>query len=210
MDELTVVREQKVEGIGPWVWPATDEGAWLGPSQEFALIRDHMLPFVKERRLIVQAGGCCGMYPRLWSEIFPSVYTFEPAPLNWYCLVKNCPSENIVKFNAAIGEYQEKNWLALGHNSNVGTNRIQYEEGSLEIDMINLDSLNLPYCDAIQLDIEGYEPAALLGAARTIQTYMPVISLETRDQNDASHMLLSTWGYRISSVTVNDTIFVPI
>lgn len=210
MDDKVYLREQQVEGIGPWIWPLNDSGAWIGPAQEFAPIRDHIMPLVKERRLVVTAGGCCGMYPRLWAEIFPVVYTFEPSPLNWFCLQKNCPEDRIKKFNFALGEHEQKNWLKLGQETNVGTNTITTLGDGIEINMMALDSLDLPYCDVIQLDIEGYEPAALMGAAQTIAKYRPVISLETRNEADSSHLILTGWGYRIASKVINDTIFVPI
>lgn len=211
MEDLVTTREICVEGIGPWIWPIEDQGAWIGPSEEFSMIRDVIMPCVKERRLIVTAGGCCGMYPRLWAEIFETVYTVEPSPLNWYCLQKNCPSDNIKKFNVALGEHQQKNYLRIPDKSNVGTGSItDPSEHTIEIDMVSLDSFQLPYCDVIQLDIEGYEPAALLGAAETIQKFKPVISLETMNEADASHTLLAGWGYRIYGKARNDTIFVPI
>lgn len=211
VEDQVVIREQLVEGVGPWVWPASDTGAWLGPSQEFGAIRDNIMPFVKQRRLIITAGGCCGMYPRLWSEIFTTVYTMEPAPLNWYCLNRNCPDQRIIKINAAVGDFDKRVWLQEAHPSNMGTGSIHQDDGNaLEIDQITIDSLNLPYCDVIQLDIEGYEPAALLGAAQTIQSFMPVICLETKNLQDASHAILADWGYKVSSRTINDTIFIPI
>lgn len=208
MDDLVRIREQEVEGIGQWVWPIADEGAWLGPSQEFAAIRDSMKTTWRGRKLIVQAGGCCGMYPRLFSEIFDTVVTFEPAPLNWYCLNRNCPSDKIIKYNAALGEYPGKVWMVITPLSNVGTNRIvDADFGGIEIDQMTIDDLKLEACDAIQLDIEGYEPAALLGAAQTISRFRPVISIESKNENDASHAILAGWGYRISGGTTNDTQF---
>lgn len=210
MEDLVRIRYQDVEGVAEWVWPIADEGAWIGPGQEFGLIRDSMKTTLRDRKLIVQAGGCCGMYPRLFSEIFDTVVTFEPAPLNWYCLNRNCPSDRIIKYNAAVGEFEQKVWMTIAPFSNVGTNTIVGEGDGIEINQMTIDSLNLLACDAIQLDIEGYEPSALLGAAQTIARYRPVISLETKDKRDASHALLESWGYMISGETTNDTQFSPI
>ena len=41
-----------------------------------------------------------------------------------------------------------------------------------------IDELDLPSCGLIQLDVEGYEYFALLGARRTIEKYHPVIMVE--------------------------------
>ena len=42
-----------------------------------------------------------------------------------------------------------------------------------------IDDLNLPGCDLIQLDLEGYEFYALQGGIETIKKYNPVIVIET-------------------------------
>jgi len=152
------------------------------------------------------------MYPRLWSDTFETVYTFEPSPLNWYCLTQNCPSERIKKFNVALGEHDQKNWLKLGNIGNVGTNTIASQEvtDAIMIDMMPLDAYELECCDVIQLDIEGYEPAALLGAIKTIEKFRPVICLETKNPGDQSQILLTSWGYKSVAETRFDTVFVPV
>ena len=58
---------------------------------------------VNRRRDVVCAGGNQGLYPRLLSEIFENVYTFEPDPLSFHCLAANCQKSNIVKIQAALG-----------------------------------------------------------------------------------------------------------
>jgi hypothetical protein len=44
--------------------------------------------------------------------------------------------------------------------------------------LLSIDSLNLPECDLIQLDVEGYELNALLGAVETIKKYKPALCIE--------------------------------
>jgi FkbM family methyltransferase len=207
---LVRIRNQEIEGVKEWVWPIDDEGAWQGPSEDFVSIREAIRTKVKKRGLIVQAGGCCGMYPRLFADWFDRVVTFEPAPLNWYCLVKNCSSDKIIKYNAALGEYDGKTWLNIGDPHNVGTNSIASEGHGIEVQQMTVDSLKLDACDAIQFDLEGYEAAALLGAAKTISLYRPIISLETKQQHDASNVLLQEWGYKVYHTTRYDTQYMPI
>jgi FkbM family methyltransferase len=207
----TYIREDKVEGVGPWVWPLNDTGAWIGPAQEFGAIRDHIFAATNKRHAVVQAGGCCGMYPRLWAEHFDWVYTFEPSPENWNCLVQNCPDPKIIKHNVALGEFKQEVLLKLSDPTNVGMSSIltapQTEPmTTVKVPQIALDSLDI-YCDVIQWDLEGYEPVALLGAERTIRKSRPIICLESVD--DIAKLLLADWGYRIASQTIYDTIFVP-
>lgn len=208
----TRIRDDRIEGIDErieWVWPVQDEGAWLGPSQEFMAIYQAMRPKIRQHGTIVQAGGCCGMYPKLFSRYFQRVITLEPAPLNWHCLTQNCTEPNIIMHNAAVGEFDQEILLSIADYSNVGTNTVSQQEhgGTIRVQQVRIDSLNLDACDAIQFDIEGYEVCALMGAADTIAKYRPVISLETRNTNDASHQFLYSLGYQTYNATTNDTQF---
>ena len=202
------IRYQEVGGVGEWVWPVKDEGAWDGPSKEFEEIKNHIMRHVRARGVIVQAGGCCGMYPRLFSNYFDKVYTFEPSPYSFYCLLKNCPDERIIKYNAALGYEEKEVYLCMTSDVNVGMNTITEDTGlGMPVQQMTVDGLKLEACDAIQFDLEGYEPSALLGAERTITTFHPVVSLEVRSPTEASVAILEQWGYREVGRHVSDVIF---
>ena len=103
------VRDEYVSGVGPWVWARDDVHGWIGPKMDWEVhhsqnIARYCSTRLGPRSVAVQAGGCMGMYPRLLSDMFNAVYTFEPDPLNFHCLVANCQRDNIVKMNAALGE----------------------------------------------------------------------------------------------------------
>lgn len=51
-------------------------------------------------------------------------------------------------------------------------------EGGETIDMLSIDSLQLPKVDAIKADVEGAEPLVIYGARKTIQKYKPIIVYE--------------------------------
>ncbi len=44
--------------------------------------------------------------------------------------------------------------------------------------MMTIDALDLPVCDLIYLDLEGYELFALRGAADTLERCRPVVAVE--------------------------------
>src|SRR5947207_3404035 len=103
--------ERRIEGVdglkpeGGWVWPKKDSEAWLGPKLDWE--NSHKIKWMRHVRgheCVVQAGGCCGMYPFLLSHLFKRVYTFEPDHLNFYCLVQNTQRDNIYKMNVALGD----------------------------------------------------------------------------------------------------------
>ena len=88
--------------------------------------------------------------------------------------------------------------------------------GGGHVPTIVIDSLNLTGCDLIQLDIEGYEYKALLGAKNTIQKYKPVLCVEFCEKwlnryNDDSEkvlLLLNELGYSQVGEYGVDKIFV--
>jgi hypothetical protein len=65
---------------------------------------------------------------------------------------------------------------------------------------------NLQWCDAIFLDVEGYELRAIQGAAETIKRFRPVLVLEENiccrrygfDQGDLGAYLARHFGYRLA------------
>ncbi len=56
--------------------------------------------------------------------------------------------------------------------------------------LVTLDSLDLPACHMLKVDVEGMEVEVLKGAGQTIQTYRPVMYLEN-DRDERSQELLS-------------------
>jgi FkbM family methyltransferase len=176
--EYLHLREAKIEGISPWLWLKNDKEAWIGLIKDW--VESHKEKFnkhVTDFSVCVQAGGCMGMYPRLLSEMFNRVYTFEPDPLNFMCLVYNCQKNNIIKMQTALGHEHKLITVNRPSNTNGGVNTINEIDDAF-IPMITLDSLNLDACGFIQLDVEFYELNVLRGALKTIEKYKPVISCE--------------------------------
>lgn len=210
-DAKVRVREDNIDGVSHWMWPATDTGAWDGPSAEWvATHKDGYLRFCKKFDVVVQAGGNCGLYPMLFSQYFSRVYTFEPDPLNFHCLVNNCQLPNIYKFNAALGETNKLLHIHNGNEGNVGCHAvsddpIRYSVVQSFIPTITIDQLALDHCDLIQLDCEGYEPNIIVGALNTIERFKPVISLETT--NGETEMILKQFGYHAKMSVGSDKIF---
>jgi FkbM family methyltransferase len=205
------VREESVDGVSHWMWPKTDTGAWDGPSAEWVNShKDGYLKFCKKFDVVVQAGGNCGLYPMLFSQYFSRVYTFEPDPLNFHCLVNNCQKPNIFKFNAALGEMNKLLHIYNGNEGNVGCHTVgddpnRYTTLQSFIPTMTIDQLALDHCDLIQLDCEGYEPNIIVGAMDTISRFKPVISLETA--NRETDAILIEFGYTHKLSVGSDKIF---
>ena len=174
------VREEKVAGVGPWLWVKEDKFGWEQPAEEFAGLRELILSQTRQRREIIQAGGGSGMYPRLWSADFETVYTFEPEPRNFYCLVANCPSERIIKLQAALSDRSGFCTIdRIDGDGNIGTARISVRGQGDTVPTFRLDDFNFPVVDVLQLDCEGHEEWVVSGAQVLIERNQPVIALES-------------------------------
>lgn len=179
---------------------------------------DSFIPYDK-RKLVVQAGGWHGIYAKLLSTMFERVYTFEPHPDNFLCLSLNCNFDNIIKMQSALGFSNET--LLLEETGSTGQHRIVgtyecYDQVSLtgrmfEVPTISIDSLNLSSCDLIMLDIENFEPRALIGATNTINTHKPAIIIEKsffERNNIFYNIFLEYFGYNLVHETLSDIYFV--
>lgn len=208
---LVHIREDTVDGVGPWVWARTDQHAWIGPKLDWEnLHKPKILNLVPEekRNTVVQAGGNMGMYPRLLSDIFKRVYTFEPDPINFHCLVANCQRDNIVKMNAALGYKRElvrsskdpfPDW-----EINYGV-RVVATDGDVIVPTMRVDDLPLDHCDLIMIDTEGYELNILKGAVETLEKFGPVVFAEFAEP---CIPYMQAFGYQVVDRAAGDLIFV--
>ena len=184
--------QAEVGNIKQWVWPMSDNQTFgIIVNDWFAHIRPYLLEHFKNQKAgsVIQAGGNCGVYPLLYTELFDLVYTFEPDPLSFFCLVNNCQLDNITKFNAALGDQNGLIAMKEVQSNNRGMNKIEgTNQSGCYTPIVTIDSFEFKDVSLIQLDLEGYEVQAIKGATNTIQTYKPVIILECGDQNNPSDL----------------------
>ena len=155
---------------GFW-WPDSDKDCNPAVLKEVYKI-DLLDKYLKQKRVVVQAGGNVCVFPRKLAESFGAVYTFEPDAENFNCLARNCPESNIIKFQTALGSNHEQIRVGVSRpdlKNNCGAYQV-ISEGITPTMMI--DDLELPACDLIYLDIEGYELFALQGGYHTIELYL--------------------------------------
>lgn len=194
------------------VWRPNEDLHGVNAALEQVRDLDEAIRCCRKRNVVVQAGGNCGIFPRYLSEKFKFVYTFEPESENFFCLVNNAKDDpNIIKFQAALGDKNTNPMGLMYMNKNCGGYHLQ---GSGAMPIITIDSLLLPSCDLIQLDIEGFELFALKGAQETIKKYSPVIMIEHKKhatrygaQPDDVLNFLKTNGYEEKQRVRRDIIF---
>jgi FkbM family methyltransferase len=168
--------------------------------------------FMTQFRTVIQAGGNIGVYPATMAQQFERVITVEPDLTNYQALLLNVAGHtNIEHHWAAFGDKIGTASVDHVYPENIGAH--QLKAGS-EVRVLTIDSFCVDNCDFIQLDIEGYEHLALLGAERTIKKTHPVITLELKGlgsrygySDEDTISLLQGWGYEIVGRVNRDVIF---
>ena len=204
--ELTSIREVDYDGVDQLLWVTSDHGAFGsktdGPLFDWIDGHETFISQVKQFDTVVQAGGNCGMYARFYSKYFRNVISFEPDPLNYYCLAQNCQGPQYRLFQGGLGEAPNKFSIKRLTQRNVGMHKIVEIPG--EVQMHRLDDLRLDKCDLLHLDIEGYEEKALRGSIETIERHRPVIITE----RSSGENYLYEIGYKQFAKLKWDTVFV--
>lgn len=170
------------------------------------------LDLCKQFRTAIQAGGNVGVYPMAMAQKFERVYTVEPDAANYEALAINTASQpRVVISRAAFGQDHSKAAIDQIYPDNIGAHQIK--EGN-EFDVLPIDSLEVSDCDLLQLDVEGSEHQAILGAIATIEASWPVITLELKGHgerygytDDDTINLLANMGYKIAGRVNRDVIF---
>lgn len=137
--------------------------------------------FVEDRGVVIQAGGCLGIFAEWLAPRFDAVYVFEPDPELFRVTVQRVRNwMNVVPINAALGydRHCVRTVCELrGGKTVLHSGMTRTESGGI-IPTLRIDDLALPDCNLVYLDIEGDEYEALRGAIQTIKRCRPVIAME--------------------------------
>jgi FkbM family methyltransferase len=194
-----------------WAVPEKDEHCIQAVLREVCDL-GASLDLCKQFRTVIQAGGNVGVYPMALAQKFERVYTVEPDAANFEALAINTVNQpRVVIRRAAFGQGHGKAAIDQIYPDNIGAHQIK--EGT-EFDVLPIDSLNVTDCDLLQLDVEGSEHQAILGAISTIEASWPVITLELKGHgerygytDDDTINLLADMGYKIADRVNRDVIF---
>lgn len=210
MSTIEYYAHKEVDGVQGWNWISSDSGAWDGPKRDWEdshkrLILSHVRGNMSELTA-VQAGGNLGMYPRLLSRMFSKVYTFEPDPLNFRCLVSNCTDENVVKMQVALGRDFDFCYMNRLTMMNVGMHQVKVDNTAV-IPVVPLDAFKIKNVGLLMLDLEGFEYSALLGAEQMIAESRPLLFCER--PTPQVEQIIKDYGYRFIAESKLDNVYVP-
>lgn len=160
----------------------THLGKWTeeqGRIDTDPMVRERVCPLIQKGATVIDGGAAIGDWTLpLADACGPNgiVIAYEPNPVQFRCLAHNVAGrKGIICHNSALGAV--KGFCDIVENENVGASHIvENSSGRIRVDVI--DDLELPRCDLIKLDVEGYELFALHGAISTIKRCRPILILE--------------------------------
>lgn len=127
----------------------------------------------------IDGGANFGDWTEVLSQRFDKVVAFEPAPENYAGL-----EERFVGFHNVFLHHQALYKESARMNTRLPKGRRACTAYYTELDEngltegVSIDSLNLPSCGLIKLDLEGNEHNALMGARKTLKKFKPLLIVE--------------------------------
>jgi FkbM family methyltransferase len=150
---------------------------------------DLLCSFLNPGDAVIDVGASVGSFALAFaSAVAPTgkVFAMEPQGLPYQCLVANTVinslSHIIFPFQVAVGEAPGEIGVPVlnPRNPNHGGCSLIGEAGDAKIPttLITIDSMRVPSCRLIKVDVEGMEPQVLKGAYETIAKFRPILWVE--------------------------------
>lgn len=177
--------------------------------------RDKAYEYVKNWRCAIDIGAHVGIFSRDFARRFERVVAFEPMPSTRECLLRNVPGNVDVK-PFACGSQPGKVRMERNQRNSGGSRIVAADavlDKAIEAEVVTLDSFGLEGVDLIKLDVEGFEPQAILGGEQTLRRCMPVIIIEEKlkpgnfDHVKRASELLLEFGYSKGELVGADRIY---
>jgi FkbM family methyltransferase len=152
-------------------------------------------PHIRNFRTAIDVGCRVGEFSRYLHLDFKHVYCFDPNL--WSHFRYNVDLTKVTHFQCALGdEVGEISMYGGTHSARDGASTPKTAP------VFQLDLFGFENVDYIKIDVEGFEKKVLLGAAKTIERYNPLIVIEQNhvvlegDHQYSAKEYLESIGYR--------------
>ena len=185
---------------------------------------EYITDLCRKRDFCIQAGCNCGIFPDYLAENFKKVITFDPFDENIKHAIKNLSNHNNIEIIKGALLDKPGFCKTLFNTKNCGASKIEFDQNGtvpvFTIDDIIFNNPNqIDSCDLIYLDVEGCEYLAILGAAKTIEQFKPILVLENNglipqfpsslDGSQKFREYIESLGYIYTKRIMRDDIFIP-
>ncbi len=133
---------------------------------------------ITKRDTAIDGGAHVGTWSEMLRDHFSSVHAFEPGPAFEHLEINAREWSNVTCHNAALADEKcrVESWHRKPGAKLTAWITRKVRKGPLR--GVPIDALDLPHCDLLKLDIEGFEYLALMGARQTIARCQPFILVE--------------------------------
>jgi FkbM family methyltransferase len=178
---------------------------------------------VKSGDYCIDVGANIGTFTKLFSEcvgVDGRVFSFEPMPQTFDTLSAVIRSYKLTNASAhccAVSDHEGKSWMNLARWPSGRINFYQCSLSSIaadastdgtirpEVEMITIDSLNLPRVNFMKIDVEGHELEVLRGAEQVLCRFRPYLLVEVTSPKTVEY--LSSLGYALKRATDSNQFF---
>lgn len=159
-------------------------------SPEMVCELDSFLELTRNRLRFLDVGACHGLFSLAFTQGRPGAeaVAVEPSPLAWEVLDSNLRRNGgarVTPVRAAVGASPGTLVMRYFWHHLEAAPEAAGEPGAIEIPLRTLDDLRAELGfrpDAVKIDVEGYEIAALRGARRLLAEDRPLLFLEVHPQ----------------------------
>jgi len=192
---------------GPMIYLPADQyiGQALDKYGEFSEGEAFFFRFlVKPSWTVLDIGANHGAHTIALAKNVKAVHAFEPQRILFQLLCANVALNaltNVYTHQVAVGrEPGTINVPALDYTKSANFGALEMGgTGGEQVPLVTIDSLVLPECHFIKLDVEGMEGEAIAGAEKTLRQHQPILYLENdRPEKSAAVIAqLFALGYRL-------------
>jgi FkbM family methyltransferase len=147
---------------------------------------------IKPGWTILDVGANQGAHTIALARIAKAVYAFEPQRILFQILCANVALNALTNVHTyQVGVGSEAGTIGVpnvDYTKPANFGAVELGEGE-RVPLITIDSLALPECHFMKVDVEGMEGDVIAGAKETIQYHQPILYLEN-DRDDKSPALI--------------------
>lgn len=153
---------------------------------------DILCSMLRQGDVVIDVGANCGSLVLAFASKLGGkgkIFALEPQPIPYQCLIANIALNSlchmVIPLNVAAGkeagEIDVPNQDPFCDNFGGCSLVDKFTGPVIPTPLITVDSMQVPRCNLLKIDIEGMEPDALRGAYQTISKHRPILWVEHID-----------------------------
>lgn len=140
---------------------------------------DFAARFCRRKRRALDIGANIGLLAMRMAREFEAVECFEPEPHAFECLQRNVSGLPVRCHAKAVGDRTGP--CGVPRQDASGFTRGQVDPFGGDGEMVRIDDFGFTDVDLVKIDVQGYEPFVVKGAAETLMRCKPVVVVEVED-----------------------------